>query len=594
MNLAVRNTRNKPFTNTVYLYRQHSYLSDSFAATPGGNSGLIPYLNIMEKRAIIAVLISFVFFFGYTKAMQYFYPTYGKSDKATTQIEAPQLIEKGVNAGSLAQTPNMPTLEIADSDIAEVLETDEYVLEFSRNYGSITDVSFKDFYDYEKKDILKFIDAKDGTRGIGAVDLWVDGNLKQQPEGKWKSASGGMIIQTQYEDIQLIRNYGVANSGFANRLGLVIENTSDQAQKIQFRILAGSGIVSRNNIDRQYMEANWIGAEKVKHIKAPKLNKPKTAEIDYVAVGTKSRHFSSILQPLGIDENVGLTAYVEGYGEHDYGAYWVSSEITLAANESKKMDFVFYLGPNRLQDLEPIGLGHVVNFGKLDGICKILVGGMQLIHKGVGNYGVAIIILTLCMNVLFMPLTKTSFMSMQRMQLVQPEMMKIKAKYKNDAQKINTETMALYKKHKVNPMGGCFPMLLQMPIFISLYVGLSKSTELLGAKFLWVKDLASPDNVPLPFDLPFIGNSVHVLPLIMVVAMVMQQKISMGNMANADPNMAKQQKMMMRFMPIFFGFIFYPMPSGLVIYWLTNTVTMTAYQKFLKRQKVTSAIRRIK
>ncbi len=548
----------------------------------------------MEKRAIIAVLISFVFFFGYTKVMQHYYPTYGKSDVVKAPTEAPKLVGRGGDSKPLMQAPNMPVLELIDGDVGETLETDKYVLEFSRNYGSITDVSFKDFFDYETKDALKFIDAKDGTKGIGAVDLWVDGNLKQQPEGKWKSASGGMIIQTQYENVQLTRNYGLSNNAYANRLGLVLENTSNQTQKIQFRVLAGSGVVARNTIDKQYTEANWIGSEKIKHIKAPKINKPKTAEEDYVAVATKSRHFSSILQPLGIDKDVDLTAYVEGYGEQDYGAYWVSSEMTLLPNESKKMDFVFYLGPNRLQDLEPIGLGHVVNFGKLDGICKLLVGGMQLIHKAVGNYGVAIIILTLCMNVLFMPLTKTSFMSMQRMQLVQPEMMKLKEKYKGDAQKLNTETMALYKKHKVNPMGGCFPMLLQMPIFISLYVGLSKSTELLGAKFLWVKDLASPDNVPLPFDLPFIGNSVHVLPLIMVVAMVMQQKISMANMSTGDPNMAKQQKMMMRFMPIFFGFIFYPMPSGLVVYWLTNTVTMTAYQKYLKSQKVTSVIRRIK
>ncbi|MCA9395777.1 MAG: membrane protein insertase YidC, partial [Candidatus Omnitrophica bacterium] len=262
----------------------------------------------------------------------------------------------------------------------------------------------------------------------------------------------------------------------------------------------------------------------------------------------------------------------------------MQAETNLHANQKTERNFLLYLGPNRVSDLQPYELDVVVNFGKMDAICKLLIGGMQAIAHIVKNYGVAIILLTMTTNLVLSPLTKASFMSMQRMQLVQPQIAKLREKYKSDPTKLNHETMAIYRKHKINPMGGCFPMIVQMPIFISLYVALSKSIDLLNAKFLWIKDLASPDVVPLPFSLPLFGDTIHVLPLIMVVAMVMQQKISMASMPQADPTMAQQQKMMMTIMPVFFGFIFYPMPSGLVIYWLTNTIVTTAYQKYLRSQ----------
>ena len=130
-------------------------------------------------------------------------------------------------------------------------------------------------------------------------------------------------------------------------------------------------------------------------------------------------------------------------------------------------------------------------------------------------------------------------------------------------------------------------MLLQMPVFIALYVALSKSVILVNSQFLWVHDLSSPDSVYLPFVLPFLGNKIHVLPLIMMGAIVVQQKFTQIKMEGQDPAMEAQQKMMALMMPVVFGFIFYSMPSGLVIYWLTNTVLMTSYQLYLKRVTLT-------
>ncbi len=223
----------------------------------------------------------------------------------------------------------------------------------------------------------------------------------------------------------------------------------------------------------------------------------------------------------------------------------------------------------------------------MDLIGKVFIGGLEMLFNVFRNYGVAIIALTFLINLVLFPLTRQSFLSMKRMQQVQPQMAKLREKYKDNTQQLNKEMMELYKKHKVNPLGGCLPMLLQMPVFIALYVAISKFVKLIGADFLWVHDLSSPDRVPLPFTLPFLGNQLHVLPLIMIAGMAVQQRASAMSSVGQDPAMAEQQKMMAFMMPVIFGFIFYSMPAALVLYWLTNTVIMTSYQLYLKRTTVT-------
>jgi len=153
------------------------------------------------------------------------------------------------------------------------------------------------------------------------------------------------------------------------------------------------------------------------------------------------------------------------------------------------------------------------------------------------------------------------------MQGLQPKMTEIREKHKNNPQKMNQEIMELYKKHNVNPFGGCLPMLLQMPIFIGLYQVLWRSVEFKGAEFLWIKDLSAPDRLFLfPFNLPIIGNEFNLLPIIMIFVMFIQQKLSSKNMAISDPQQLAQQKMMMFFFPLFLGFIFYKFASGLTLY----------------------------
>jgi YidC/Oxa1 family membrane protein insertase len=171
---------------------------------------------------------------------------------------------------------------------------------------------------------------------------------------------------------------------------------------------------------------------------------------------------------------------------------------------------------------------------------------------------------------------------MKQMQLVQPKVDRLRKEYKDNPQKLNKEMLELYKKHKVNPFGGCLPMLLQMPIFIALYQALMRAIELKNAKFLWIKDLSGPDRA---FLLPRTGIPVNILPILMAITMFFQQKLSTPSHASQDKEdtLYQQQKTMAIMMPVLFGVIFYNMPSALVLYWFTNTLIMFFQQARIMR-----------
>ncbi|WP_321371232.1 membrane protein insertase YidC [uncultured Desulfuromusa sp.] len=190
---------------------------------------------------------------------------------------------------------------------------------------------------------------------------------------------------------------------------------------------------------------------------------------------------------------------------------------------------------------------------------------LKFFYNYLGNYGFAIILLTVCIKLIFWPLTQKSYKSMKGMQKLQPEMKKLREKYGSDKQKLNQEMMSFYKENKVNPMGGCLPMIIQIPVFFALYRVLLGSIELRHAPFmLWITDLSAKD--------PY-----YVTPLIMGVTMFLQQKMTPTNM---DPT---QEKIMLM-MPVVFTFMFLNFPAGLVLYWLTNNLLTILQQYLIRRQ----------
>lgn len=250
---------------------------------------------------------------------------------------------------------------------------------------------------------------------------------------------------------------------------------------------------------------------------------------------------------------------------------------TVAPGASVTMDVRLYSGPQESKVLEATapGLELVKDYGWLTIIAKPIFWLMTAIYTFVGNWGWTIILLTLLIKLIFFPLSAASYRSMAKMKAVTPKMTAIRERYKGDPQAMNREMMVLYKTEKINPLGGCLPIVVQIPVFISLFWVLLSSVEMRGAPWiLWIHDLSAPDR--LFGTLPFVNVPIGLLPILMAVSMFIQTKL---NPTPPDPLQAK----IMMFMPIVFSVMFFFFPSGLVLYWVVNNVLSIAQQWVITR-----------
>jgi len=241
-----------------------------------------------------------------------------------------------------------------------------------------------------------------------------------------------------------------------------------------------------------------------------------------------------------------------------------------------------YLGPKSRTVLRDAGndLWRAVDLGMFAMVAEPLTWLLKVLYSFLGNYGLAIIGLTLLVKLALYPFAKHSFDSMSKMQEIQPEMKRIQEQYKDDQARLQQEMMALYKRKGVNPMGGCLPLFLQIPVFLGLYNSLLKAIELRHAPFaLWITDLSAPEYLKV------MGLGIPVMILLMGASMILQQWTTPSAV---DP----QQKRMMMMMPVVFAgmFILFPMPSGLVLYWLVNNVISIVQQNYMRSHKKASPL----
>ncbi len=286
----------------------------------------------------------------------------------------------------------------------------------------------------------------------------------------------------------------------------------------------------------------------------------------------------------GIENNYFLVAAIPLNGRFIFkgkledGIYRIALEspVHLSAGETKTFKEVFYLGPKLHKYLAPLPhhLSAAINYGWLDFLSKPLVIALDFFYKYTGNYGIAIILLTVVIKILFWPLSHKSYKSMEQMKKLQPILQQLKEKYKDDKERLNQEMMQIYKTYKINPAGGCVPMLLQIPVFIALYEALLSAIELRHAPFItylpfthhvWLADLSAKD--------PY-----YITPLLMGITMFIQQKMSP---TTGDPTQAK----LMLLMPVVLTFLFLNFPSGLVLYFITNNILSIIQQWWMLRGK---------
>ena len=269
----------------------------------------------------------------------------------------------------------------------------------------------------------------------------------------------------------------------------------------------------------------------------------------------------------------------------DFAVSLQTKKITIHPQGMQRDDYVFFLGPKKEDILRQCdGLLSLLEYGWTTSICKILVKTLNFFYSFIPNYGVSILLLTLLVKLMLFPLTRKSQMSMFRMQQLQPLIGQLKEKHKGDKQRMGQEQMKLFKQHGVNPMSGCMPIMLQMPVFFALFRTLQLSFEMRQAPFIsWINDLSLPDTlIQLPFSLPFLGDGLNILPIIMGAASFVQMRLTPKTVSGDDPQ-AKMQQRMMQMMPIIFPFILYTMPSGLTLYWTTSTLISIGEQIFIRR-----------
>ena len=298
-------------------------------------------------------------------------------------------------------------------------------------------------------------------------------------------------------------------------------------------------------------------------------------------VSVKNQFFASILSsdiPGSelITYKVELPALEDGSSQRPGISASVGYDIdTIAAESTETLEFDFYVGPKEFKRLQAIDnqQDKVMQFGYLGTISKLLLSFMYLIHKVVPNWGWSIVIMTICIKLLFWPLSAKASRSQKRMSKIQEPMKELKEKYKDNPQKFQKEMLELFRKNKVNPVAGCLPMIIQMPIFIGLFYMLRTASELRHESFLWVSDLSMPDTLTHVAGFP-----INLLPMIMGVTMFYQM-----SMVPVSPTADPAQQKIFKFLPFIFLIFLYNFSSGLVLYWTVQNFLTILQQKMINR-----------
>ncbi len=510
----------------------------------------------MDKRTITAVVLSLMVLLGWS---YFFRPEPVPQQSGTAQQEtAPRTPETSSLQDAVKQdvpVPSehaMPPGSPAD-DV--VIDTDLFKAVFSTAGAVVKYWELKEFNPDKTPVVLL---KESGT--VPPLGIIFDGPDRNLPQKVIYGVNTKKLVLSERGTTKGEVVFTYSNQGMSIRKKFVFHNDDykvdlsiETVNTPSYLLPVGTdfGIYDREQREHKG-PVMFIGTDREEFDDGLKSSEHFTGNVHWIA--QEDKYFTAALIPLTPVE--GASVWKER----------ATAEIALKL-APQKHNFIFYAGPKEYDRLKQFGAGleHIVDFGWFAFVAMPLFWVLKYFYGFFGNYGWAIIVLTIVTRIPFIPIMHKSQKSMKKMQKIQPMMAEIKEKYKNDSAKMQKEMMAIYKKHKVNPIGGCLPMFLQIPVFIALYNVLLRAIELRGAPFvLWITDLAAKD--------PY-----YVLPIVMGATMVLQQKMTPTAM---DP---KQAKMMM-LMPIVFTFMFLQFASGLVLYWLVNN-TLGIIQQFFANKK---------
>jgi len=354
--------------------------------------------------------------------------------------------------------------------------------------------------------------------------------------------------------------------------------------------LAGDKIYSeRHNIDYCLLTADGKDDKAVNLDPAAKDAKFKNFGTDRPVswAGSSNKYFASILFASSLPGNAGMRTIRQQLVDpakknalYPVPSVGILSNLTIPAGGRADCSLFYYFGPKEISEIRHLpdsvmGAMHFSYFSWFEFLARPMVLLLVYLKNHIcHSYGLAIILLTIIVRLIFWPITQKANNSMRKMQKLQPQMKEIREKFKDNPQEMNVRMMELYRKEKVSPLGGCLPILFQIPVFFALYSALDSAVELRQVGFLWCTDLAKPDLIGPQIDLPFLGpTGLHPLVIAMTVLMVVQQRMTPSA---ADP----MQKKMMMLMPIIMLFMLYNLPSGLTLYWTVSQVFSILQMKY--------------
>ena len=549
-----------------------------------------------QSRLFIAIGLSFVIFFLWSMLFAPKPPEkpaqVPHQETATQHEQVQKNAEQSQQAAVEVQEPLPPQETVVETQPARSITVDTplFRMVLSSRGAAVTSVVLKKFHETTDKDsALKELiheAAKDGTiltslsgadgrgleNGVFSTDFSGDA-LKVNDRGAeirfQRRLASGLIVDKIYKFVP-----------DSYLIGLTVNIRNGEDKPYQGSLSVDLINALSNGSGRYAFEGpSGLIGNKLEQINEKKIKDHSlfSGQIQWAAI--EDRYFMTcIMPPADSQAQMKLAA-----GDKTIKNQVVMDIGTLAPNETKNIDFKLFMGPKSVSLLKSYDnkLDRAVNFGWFDFLAKPCLWFMNFIYRFIPNYGVAIILLTILSRGIFWPLATKSYKSMGEMRRLQPLMQEIREKYKDDKTKMNQEMMALYRTYKVNPMGGCLPMLIQLPVFFALYRMLYSAIELRHAPFIgWINDLSAPDRLfHFAFKIPFMDPpyGIPVLTLVMGATMLIQQKMSPQA---GDPSQAK----MMMLMPVIFTFIFINFSSGLVLYWLVSNLFSIAQQYYTQKQ----------
>lgn len=542
----------------------------------------------MELRLLLAVVLSFIVFVLWGAYISKQEPEYlkitgqekSRQDANTDFKDFPERPLKKEIERPEEEPPSLPNLEIIRlSEIKDIfIETDLYEVVLTNEGASFRNLKLKKHLNKDKQplDLITQIEGSVKPPYLSTFDTRIMDVLNFSTYSS--EANSSLLSETNPQKtvsfileipsgLKVKKDFTFYYDRYQIDLDVNITDPSGNLFNKKYYVNWGPGLRNENTTERYVFvgPVSYLNNEVIKH-------DPDDIQREFVFSGNLSwvclqdKYFASALIPKnGID-----TGRISKNPDEKMS---VGLQLINNSNSSIRGNITLFAGPKEEKFLESynVHLEETIDFGwfgnKFSVLVKPLLKVLRYFYSFTHNYGVSIILITIIIKILFFPLTHKSFKSMKDMQKVQPYIKIIQERYKNDKAQLNKEMMKIYKEHKINPLGGCMPMLLQIPVFIALYNVLLVSIDLRGAPFIWwIQDLSEKD--------PY-----YITPVLMGITMFIQQKMTP---TIGDPMQAK----IMMFLPLIFTFMFLNFPVGLVIYWLVNNILTIAQQYYMKTHVV--------